>query len=90
MKISDMTFQIMTGKLTNDELNALSQAIKFAREQLTAVNACSLRVGQCVKFTNSRSGKTIAGVVHKINRKNVLVKTEVTVWRVPANMLEAA
>jgi hypothetical protein len=90
MNIKQINTAIMQGDLTNEELNSIGDAIRFARAQLGQQNKYTLRVGTKVKFTNSRSGMVMTGDVQKINRKFVIVNTGVTNWRVPASMLSAA
>ena len=79
---------IMFGNLTNDQLNSIIGAVKFARTQLLQQNKRSLRIGSDVKFVNSRNGQTVMGKVTSIKTKNVIVAVGLSNWRVPANMLE--
>ena len=90
MNIKQINTAIMQGDLTNEELNSIGDAIRFARAQLGQQTKYTLRVGTKVKFTSSRSGMEVTGDVQKINRKFVIVKSGVTNWRVPASMLSAA
>ena len=93
MNIKQINTAIMQGDLTNEELNSIGDAIRFARAQLVARNKMTLSVGSKVKFTSSTRG-TISGVVKKINRKFIIVDSSNpgsfinSVWKVPANMLE--
>ena len=90
MNIKEINTAIMHGNLTNEELNTIGDAIRFARAQLVARNKMALSIGSTVKFTSSTRG-TISGTVKKINRKFVLVNEAgkaFSTWRVPANMLE--
>ena len=90
-EISAINGAILAGNFTNEQLNSIGDAIRFARAQLGQQNKYALRVGTKVKFTNSRSGMVMTGDVQKINRKFVIVKTgPLNTWRVPANMLSAA
>lgn len=89
-EISAINGAILAGNFTNEQLNSIGDAIRFARAQLGQQNKYTLRVGTKVKFTSSRSGMEVTGDVQKINRKFVIVKSGVTNWRVPANMLQAA
>jgi hypothetical protein len=89
-EISAINGAILAGNFTNEQLNSIGDAIRFARAQLGQQNKYTLRVGTKVKFTNSRTGMVITGDVQKINRKFVIVNTGFTNWRVPANMLQAA
>ncbi len=94
--LQNINSAIVSGQFTNDELNQIGEAIKFARSQLTRQNTGSLVVGTRVKFNNSRSGATVYGTVDKVNRKFIHVRETnpgrltAGIWRVPANMLEAA
>ena len=90
MNIKQINTAIMQGDFTNEELNSIGDAMRFARAQLGQQNKYTLRVGTKVKFTSSRTGMEVSGDVQKINRKFVIVKSGVTNWRVPASMLSAA
>ena len=89
MNIKQINTAIMQGDFTNEELNSIGDAIRFARAQLVVRNKSALTIGSNVKFTSSTRG-TISGVVKKINRKFVIVDQpgQFRSWRVPANMLE--
>jgi len=88
--INEVNQAIMFGQFTNDELNTISNAIKFARHQLISENKRSLRIGQNVAFNSVKLGKRVQGDVTKIAQKYVTVRTNVGLWKVPANMLESA
>jgi len=89
-EISAINGAILAGNFTNEQLNSIGDAIRFARAQLGQQNKYTLRVGTKVKFTSSRTGMEVSGDVQKINRKFVIVKSGMTNWRVPASMLSAA
>ena len=88
--------QIMFGNLSNDELDGILRAVRFAKAQLIKENKNTLTVGTTVKFTQTSTGKHVYGTVEKVNRKYIIVKESNTnnlvssKWRVPAFMLEAA
>jgi hypothetical protein len=94
--IQQLNSTIMFGNLTNIELDSIIDAVKWRRNQITQDNKRAFRVGDAVKFRNSRTGMTTVGTVKKINIKYILVSEQktnsliVSTWRVPANMLEAA
>lgn len=93
--IQEINSSIIQGTFTNDQLNSIISAVKFARGQLVRQNRRAFGVGDMVKFTNSRTGRTEVGAVIKIMVKNIVVKTGngmggTIQWRVPASMLEAA
>ncbi len=93
--LQNINSAIVSGQFTNDELNQIGEAIKFARSQLTRQNTGSLVVGTSVKFTK-QNGAIVYGTVDKVNRKFIHVRETnpgrltAGIWRVPANMLEAA
>jgi hypothetical protein len=93
--IQEINSTIISGAFTNEQLDSISMAIKFARGQLATKNKFTFVKGSKVKFTSSRNGKTVIGEVEKVNRKFIIVREKTSSmfgmqWRVPANMLEAA
>jgi hypothetical protein len=90
MSIQTVNAEILAGNFTNEQLSSIIDAVKFARARLTEQNKRSLRLGGVVKFTSTKSGITMQGTVDKIAIKFVTVRTPQGLWRVPANMLEAA
>lgn len=88
--------QIMFGNLSNDELDDILRAVKFAKAQIIKENKNTLTIGTTVKFTQTKTGKLVYGTVEKVNRKYIIVKEQnsnrlvSSKWRVPAFMLEAA
>jgi len=87
MNIQAINSAIITGNLTNDELVSVIDAVKFARSRLAQTTKYSLRVGDNVNFTSSKTGQNVTGFVTKIAIKYITVKTVQGLWRVPANML---
>ena len=93
MNIKQVNTAIMQGDFTNEELNSIGDAIRFARAQLVVRNKSVLTIGSNVKFTSSTRG-IIVGTVKKINRKFILVNEQKpgnlfgSTWKVPASMLE--
>jgi len=88
--ISEINRAILAGNFTNEQLNSIGDAIRFARAQLVQKNKRTLTVGTKVKFTNSRTGMTVVGNVRKVAIKFITVDAGPLSWRVPANMLSAA
>ena len=89
MNIKEINTAIMHGDFTNEDLNSIGDAIRFARAQLVARNKSVLTIGAKVKFTSSTKG-TFIGTVAKINRKFVIVQETGKAfgnWKVPASML---
>ena len=87
MNITQINTAILQSGFTNDELTSIIDAVKFARARLMEKNKRSLRFGDEVSFTSSKTGRVIEGNVTKIAIKFVTVCTTTGMWRVPANML---
>ncbi len=88
MKVQDINSAIISGIYTNDDLNSIADAIKFARAQLTKQQARALRPGDQVRFTTR--GNTFFGTVERVKLKNAFVKVGMSSrFNVPLNMLEA-
>lgn len=90
ISINDLNRAIMFQRWDNDQINSMIQAIKYARGQLTKQNIRAIQLGSKVKFVD-RNGRYMAGDVTKVAKKYVTVRINpTTVYRVPANLLEAA
>ena len=89
MDVKAITAAIVSGNFSNDDLNSIVDAIKYARSQLSKINRRALMPGDTVKFTSNRNGMTYVGTVNKVKIKYVLVRTNAGLYNVPANMLEA-
>ncbi len=89
MDIKAINAAIVSGIYTNDDLNSIIGAIKYARSQLTKQNKRAFQLGDTVKFTSNRNGLTHVGIVRKVKIKYILVNTPGGLFNVPANMLEA-
>ena len=87
MNVQQINTALITGTFTNEQLASVIDAVKFARSRLAQQTKYSLRVGDSVEFTSTKTGQTMTGFVTKIAIKYVTVKTLGGLWRVPANML---
>jgi hypothetical protein len=87
MNISQVNGAILAGGFSNTELMSIIDAVKFARSRLAQTTKSSLRIGDNVEFTSSKTGRLTRGHVTKIAIKYVTVNTGMGLWRVPANML---
>ena len=87
MNAEQIKFEIMGSKFSNDQLNEIVDAVKYARARLRENTKRSLRYGDEVSFNSSKTGRVMQGTVEKIAIKFVTVKTNMGLWRVPANML---
>ena len=90
LTIQEINRNIMYGNWTNDELNLIMSAVQCARSQLRQEKIRSFSKGDTVRFHSQKRGVTVTGTVTKIAIKYVTVKEGAVLWRVPANMLEAA
>jgi hypothetical protein len=88
--IQEVNTSIMFSNFTNEQLDSITSAVQYARAQLRAVKIRLFTKGDTVKFHSIKRGVTVTGTVTKVAIKYVTVKDGVTLWKVPANMLEAA
>jgi len=85
--IQEVNTAIIQGNFGNDELSSIIDAVKYARSRLTNQIKYSLKIGDNVNFTSSKTGRNVTGYVEKIAIKYVTVNTIQGRWKVPANML---
>lgn len=88
MDINQLKSAIMLNGYSNQELDSLFEAVTFARAQIAKRNTRSFIKGDTVKFTSNRTGAEHRGTVEKVGTKNIVVRTHVGLYRVPANMIE--
>ena len=86
--IQQINSSIMFGNFTNDQLDSVISAIKYARSQLGKSMKQGLRVGDKVEFYSSKRGITVTGTVSKIAIKYITINSATGLWKVPANMLK--
>lgn len=85
--VQQICTDIVTGHFSNDELNTIIEAVKFARNRLANQVKVTVRVGSKVEFTSQKTGQTYQGTVEKMAIKYATVSTPAGRWKVPANML---
>ena len=88
--INEVNAAITSGQFTNEQLVSIIDAVKFARAQLTKRTVFTVRSGDRVKFSNTRTRTVEVGEVVSVKRKFVHVRTSANLWRVPASMITAA
>jgi len=86
--IDSVTQAIMFGNFSNEDLEAVSQAVRYRRAQLGKEVKRAISPGVAVKFYHPRQGRDITGTVSRIKQKYVLVDTTQGRYNVPANLLE--
>ncbi len=87
MTAEDIIREIKHNGFTNRELNAIAQAITYARGQLTREVKQDLRPGIRVYF-NDRYGSRVTGIVESVKIKKAIVGCGNIRYNVPINMLE--
>lgn len=86
--INEVTHSIMFGEFTNEQLNAITQAMQYRRTQLSKQAKRDMAPGIAVKFYHPKQGRDITGTVNRIKQKYILVDTAQGRYNVPANLLE--
>lgn len=71
---------LSTGAFTNEELDQVIIALKFAQKELNRVVRNELFIGTKVRF-NTEDGEVV-GKVHKIGPKYIQVDVGTTRWRI--------
>jgi hypothetical protein len=90
MSVNQIIAELMSGALTNDDIEQVAQALKYARAQVGREVKRQLAPGASVKFYHPKQNFYIAGTVNRIKQKYVLVDTAKGRYNVPANLLEMA
>ena len=90
MSVNQIVTELMSGSLTNDDIERVAQALKHARAQVGRQVKRQLAPGVSVKFYHPKQNFYIAGTVNRIKQKYVLVDTAKGRYNVPANLLEMA
>ena len=88
MNLTQIKAEILTGGFSNAELQELMETVQYARAQLGKSVKRQLQPGVNVSFVSNRSGQRVLGTVERVAIKNVVVRTHLGLYRVPANMLE--
>jgi hypothetical protein len=87
LTIQEVNSAIMLQTWTNTELSSMIDAVKWNRDHLAKQIKRSIRTGDNVEFTSSKTGRAMRGFVTKVAIKYVTVNTGLGLWKVPANML---
>jgi hypothetical protein len=88
MNLNQIKAEILTAQLTNAELQELIETVQYARAQLGKTVKRQLQPGVSVSFVSNRSGQRVLGTVERVAIKNIVVRTHLGLYRVPANMIE--
>ena len=90
MSVNQIVSELMSGNLTNEDIEQVAQALKHARSQVGREVKRQLSPGVSVKFYHPKQNFYIAGTVNRIKQKYGLVDTPRGRYNVPANLLEVA
>lgn len=90
MNMTQIRTEILTGQFDNSELQQLMETVQYARAQLGKSVKRQLQPGVSVSFVSNRSGQRVLGTVERVAIKNIVVRTHLGLYRVPANMIEVA
>ena len=90
MSVDTIITELMSGSLTNDDIERVAQALKHARAQVGRQVKRQLAPGASVKFYHPKQNFYIAGTVNRIKQKYVWVDTAKGRYKVPANLVEVA
>ena len=88
MNLMQIKAEILTGGFDNDQLRELIETVQYARAQLGKDIKRQLQPGVNVSFVSNRSGQRVLGTVERVAIKNIVVRTHLGLYRVPANMIE--
>ena len=88
MNLTQLKAEILTGGFDNDQLRELVETVQYARAQLGKDIKRQLQPGVSVSFVSNRSGQRVLGTVERVAIKNIVVRTALGLYRVPANMIE--
>jgi hypothetical protein len=88
MNLTQIKAEILTGEFNNVELQELIETVQYARAQLGKTVKRQLQPGASVSFVSNRSGQRVLGTVERVAIKNIVVRTALGLYRVPANMIE--
>jgi hypothetical protein len=90
MNLTQIKAEILTGGFDNSQLQELMETVQYARAQLGKTVKRQLQPGVNVSFVSNRSGQRVLGTVERVAIKNIVVRTALGMYRVPANMIEVA
>jgi uncharacterized protein YkvS len=73
---------------TVEEIRELWDVLRNRMDSLQRNAAYSFNVGDLVEFNSRRTGSKVVGVVKKVNRKTILVKSQDVIWKVTSSLLK--
>lgn len=91
MNVQAINTAIISNSFTAQDLDAIQDAVKFAKSKLANTMSCTLRSGARVFLTHAKVGGKAYGTVIKVKIKKADVKMDSgVVFQVPLSMLTVA
>ncbi len=90
MNANQIVSELMNGTFSNQDLERVAKALRYARAQIGHDVKRQLQPGVSVKFFHPKQNFYVVGTVNHIKQKYVLVDTAQGRYNVPANLLETA
>lgn len=88
MNVHEINSAIIRGNFTNEELNTIVEALRYARSRLGHQVKFAIQPGAKVSWNSNKLGGRVVGTVERVKIKNVVVNVAGGGrWNVPANML---
>ena len=91
MNVQAINTAIISNSFTAQDLDAIQDAVKFAKSKLASTMSCTLRSGARVFLNHSKVGGKAYGTVLKVKIKKADVKLDSgATYQVPLSMLTIA
>jgi hypothetical protein len=91
MNIQAINTAIISGQFTAQDLDAINDAVRFAKDKLARVNSVTLKSGTRVFLNHSKVGGKAFGTILKVKIKKADVKMDWgATYSVPLSMLTVA
>jgi hypothetical protein len=90
MNVQQINTAIITGQLSNSDLDSIQDAIRFAKSRIANQLSVTLSPGRKVTMTHVKLGGRVTGTVVKVKIKKADVRLDTgMIYTVPLSMLTA-
>lgn len=90
MNLQQINTAIITGTLTNTDLDSIQDAVRFAKSRIASQLSVTLGKGSKVTMTHAKLGGRVVGTVLKVKIKKADVRLDTgMIYTVPLSMLTA-
>ena len=90
MNLQQINTAIITGTLTNTDLDSIQDAVRFAKSRIAHQLSVTLSPGRKVTMTHVKLGGRVTGTVLKVKIKKADVRLDTgMIYTVPLSMLTA-